>query len=66
MKKIRLKKEIYSRQNLNEAIKAYGNIARILILPNKDEYVMQFFDCKYGEDRTIKEFENYLIGLENS
>ncbi len=28
--------------------------------------VITFLKCKYDENLTIKEFENYMIGLENS
>lgn len=30
------------------------------------EKMRTFWKCKYGEDVTIKEFENYMIGIENS
>ena len=33
----------------------------------KYEYaIITFWKCKYDEELTVKEFENYMIGVENS
>ena len=49
-----------------EAIQAYGRLASVKTEEEEDCWVLHFSDCVYGEARTMKEFENYLIGLENS
>ena len=39
--------------------------ARISVIEEAKYIQVSFTDCKYDEIRTVKEFENYLIGLEN-
>lgn len=58
-------KELYKYCNLLAAIDAYENIARISIHEMESYWKLCFSDCVYGTARTIHEFENYLIGLEN-
>ena len=45
-----------------KAVDAYRNLAKIQILRKRK---IVFWNCKYDEERTVREFENYLIGLEN-
>ena len=58
-------KELYKYINILSAIDAYNNIARISIHDTDSYWKLVFSDCVYGTVRTIREFENYLIGLEN-
>lgn len=66
MIKLRLNHEIYSDKFVNMAIAAYKELAKITIIHGKRNSEIIFTHCKYGEEQTAKEFENYLICLENS
>ena len=66
MKKLQLSKEIYSKQSVSNAIVAYSGYARITVSEKRKYLQLTFRNCKYDEVRTIKEFENYLISLENN
>ena len=66
MKKLELKKEIYSSTCLEMAIAAYSDYAKITVKNTLMIWELTFTKCRYGEDRTVKEFENYLIGMENN
>lgn len=65
MKKLVLKQELFSSKNIDKAKTEYKHIANIMVSEKRDCFVVRFIHCKYNEERTIKEFENYLIGLEN-
>lgn len=65
MKEIRLPKEIYSENCITKAIADYNSLAKIDYALNEDKWEISFTKCKYDEMRTISEFENYLIELEN-
>ena len=65
MKKLQLSKEIYSKQSVSNAIAAYSGYARITVFEKRNCLQLTFRNCKYDESRTVKEFENYLISLEN-
>lgn len=66
MKRITVNLEIYSVETIRKAIQAYCTLAKISIKQKKEQSIIIFWHCKYDEDRTAKEFENYLIGIENS
>jgi hypothetical protein len=66
MIKLELNRDIYSRKNVDAAREAYKEIARIMVKEKRSYIRVLFVSCKYEEGRTVKEFENYLIGLENS
>lgn len=66
MNRLELNKEIYSVKKIEEVRKIYEEYAVIRIIHEKTKTVIIFDDCKYDEKQTMKEFENYLIGLENS
>ena len=59
-------KEIYSKSILMQAKQSYQSLATIEIVENRGSWTVLFSDCKYEEIITAKEFENFLIGLENS
>ena len=65
MIEIKLNSELYSKANIKIAMDAYKDLACIQMDTRGEYYILQFADTKYDESRTIKEFENYLVGLEN-
>lgn len=66
MKKIEVNREVFSDAVIEKALFDYRAIAKTS-LKKKDRYaIITFWFCKYDENQTTKEFENYLIGLENS
>lgn len=65
MSRLILKKEIYSVKSIETAILAFRDIASITFFDQAPQFILQFSNCKADMDLTIKEFENYLIGLEN-
>ena len=66
MKKIRLNRSIYSDKAINSALTAYNNLAIFSVDLDREYATVTFIKCKYDEAQTVKEFENYLIGAENS
>lgn len=63
---IKLSSEIFSYQKINSTINIYSGYADIVIEYEDNYWVVSFTNCKYDEELTIRAFENYLIGLENS
>lgn len=63
--KLFLNKKIYEKNCLSKAIAAYRNIAEITFVEDSLYWICDFQNCKYGEERTVLEFENYLIELSN-
>jgi len=66
MKKIRINPDIYSLNSIERTRTAYMEYAKIKVQQNGSDVIIIFTDCRYDEDQTVKEFENYLIGLENA
>lgn len=62
---LKISKEIYARNSVDAAVTAYRNHADILIRETLADWRLVFRHCKYDPKLTTKEFENYLIGLEN-
>lgn len=44
----------------------YQSCAVTTVKFKSDYAVVAFWKCKYNEEQTIREFENYMIGIENS
>lgn len=65
MKRITVDLGIYSKETIQKAIQDYRNLAKISVKQNAEQATITFWYCKYDESRTVKEFENYLIGIEN-
>ena len=66
MKTLKLSSDIFSLEKINIIRTMYSEYADITI-ENFDVYwKLSFTHCKYDELVTIQEFENYLIGMENS
>lgn len=63
---MKLNKTIYTNDRIEMAIEAYKDIADIKRINGRDHYILLFLHCKIDETLTASEFENYLIGLENS
>ena len=66
MKKLKVNRSIYSDEAINQTMMAYKNHAVTTVSFQRDYAVITFWKCKYDEVLTVKEFENYLIGVENS
>ncbi len=65
MKELKLSKDIYSIQGIEKTIGAYSGYATMEIYNRGAHWRVTFSACKYDEKLTVKEFENYLIGMEN-
>lgn len=66
MTKLKLRSDVYTEESIKKVIAVYKTLADIVIEGQKDCYMMICFtNCIYDEKLTIKEFENYLIGVEN-
>lgn len=66
MKKLKINRSVYSDETIKSTMQAYQNLATITTKIKGDYAVLTFWKCKFDEERTVKEFENYLIGIENS
>ena len=66
MKTLILNKDIYSIMGIQKAKAAYADFAKIHVLPQKHSWLLVFHSFRYDPEQTIQEFENYLIGLENT
>lgn len=66
MKKVQINRSVYSDETIKQTMMAYKNhaVTTVKFLPKYA--VVSFWKCKYDESQTIKEFENYMIGIENS
>lgn len=63
MNEILLRKELYSLATISRASEDYKNLAQISIEDTDEYYKTVFHKCKYNEQLTMDEFENYLIDL---
>ena len=66
MKRVRVNRNIYSDKTIKMAIEAYRNCAILTVSYKQDYAVIIFWKSRFDETQTIKEFENYMIGVENS
>lgn len=66
MKILLLRKDIYSFESIIKTINSYAGYAEFDISDDGEYISVMFYNCRYDEQRTIKEFENYLIGMENA
>lgn len=66
MKTLKLNKDIFSLETINAAISDYAQLAEIKFAERNHYVLLTFLNCKYDKEFTIKEFKNYLIGLENT
>lgn len=66
MKKLRISRSVYSDGTIEKTMAAYKNHAVTTVAYKGDYAIVTFWKCKYDAEQTIKEFENYMIGAENS
>lgn len=66
MKRLKVNRSVYSDFAIEQTILAYRDYAVITINYQNDYAIITFWKCKYNEEQTFKEFENYMIGVENS
>lgn len=65
MKTLELSKKIYSLSSIEETIRVFKHLGTITKIETRYLWKLVFRKCRYDELRTVYEFENYLIGLEN-
>lgn len=63
---LQLSAEIYSDASIDKACRAYEGYAKIKVKKFEKYTELRFDRCKYDAELTIREFENYLINVENS
>lgn len=66
MMELILNADVYSSKVIEAAILAYNSLATITVRQKDRQIQLVFDNCRFDPSITIKEFENYLIGLENS
>ena len=66
MKRIlKLNKELYTSSSIDRAIIDYSGLAKIKAAEDYMYYYISFHRCKYDVEKTVSEFCNYLIDLQN-
>ena len=63
---LELSADVYSENSIKQTIAVYKNYAVIKLKKKRNKWILIFSKCRYDEQLTVKEFENYLIGTENS
>lgn len=63
--KLELSTEIYSLKHIMQTCEVYKDYARIKVKSKKNKAILIFDQCRYECCMTMKEFENYLINMEN-
>lgn len=66
MKKVKINRNVYSDATIEKTMKVYKNHAVTTVSYKWDYAIVTFWKCRYDEEQTIKAFENYMIGVENS
>ena len=66
MKKLRVNSSVYSAETIRASMKAYQKHAITTVKYKLGYSEITFWKCRYDGDLTVKEFENYMIGIENS
>lgn len=64
MMKLKINRTLFSDSSIIKTMKAYQNHAKTTVDYNDDYAIVTFWNTKYDENITIKEFENYMIGFE--
>ena len=64
MSRLYLSKEIFMKRMIEKAINDYSSLTCISVVEETKYWVLYFQKCRYGPELTMKEFENYLIGIE--
>lgn len=66
MKKVKINRGIFSDETIRKTMEIYKDYTVATLKFNTDYAIITFWKCKYDEAQTIMEFENYMIGIENS
>ena len=66
MSRVKINKNIFEKETVLRTIEEYSDIATININETDEYYDLNFDNCKYDQEETVKEFENYLIDLTNN
>ncbi len=66
MNKLILNLDIYSLKNIENTCQVYADYASIKIIHMGSRIELEFDRCKYDSKLTMREFENYLINVENA
>lgn len=63
MSELHLIKEFYIKDCIEKARNDFKELADIAVEMDREYYMVRFTKCRYPAYITIKEFENYVIGL---
>ena len=63
MRELNLSKELYSEKDINNAISVFLHLADFKVSDGSRSFIVTINNCKYTEEETAAEFENYLIEL---
>ncbi len=66
MRKLKINRSIYSDESIEKTMKIYKKHAMTTVSYKSNYAIVIFWKCRYDEVQTIKEFENYMIGVENT
>ena len=66
MIELNINANIYTKKNIDKVKQLYSDLAKIEEEQIGDIICLKFYECALDEKMTVMEFENYLIGLENS
>ena len=56
---------IYSREAIEKAIEGFTSLGNVTVVTGPAYHNCLFMSCKYGEEKTAQEFENYMIDFMN-
>lgn len=59
--RLSLPKEIYEVSSIKAAAAAYAGLAEITVEDGGAHWICRLSNCRYGEELTALEFENYVI-----
>lgn len=65
MNELKLSKEIYNYGLVKMAVKEFAEISNIVVNIEENYLRCVFTNCVYDVETTLKEFENYVIDLNN-
>lgn len=66
MQTLKLHKDIFDKQVIESAREAYRSIASIQINEDPSHWLCTFHDCAFDDEKTAREFENYVIDTMNA
>ena len=66
MKTVPISTDIFSPAAIEQTMDAYSRVAKTAVRYDSSYAFVTFESCLHDEVLTVKEFVNYLIGVENS